>query len=116
MLSQPRYIEDRYKEIMKVYDLILIGTEDLEIAEVVGKKSQAERKYREGLFTLRSYVSNKTPQNSPPSSRSSIRKSAPERESFRHKKIDFPKLGGLLRLFLAFKLNFQDMIVEPGYN
>ena len=104
MLSQPRYIEDRYiedryKEIMKVYDVILIGTEDLEIAEVVGKKSQAERKYREGLFTLRSYVSKKTPQNSPPSSRSSIRKSAPERESFRHKKIDFPYWGDYYEFF-----------------
>ena len=109
------YMEDRYKEIMKVYDVILSGTEDLEIAEVVGKKSQAERKYREGLFTLRSYVSNKTPQNSPPSSRSSSRKSSPERESFRHKKIDFPKFGGSLRQFVTFKRDFQDMVVEPGY-
>ena len=98
MLSQQRYIEDRYKEIMKVYDIILSGTEDLDITKVVEKKSQAERKCREGLFTLRSYDSNKTPQKA--SSKS-------ERESFRHKKIDFLKF--------TFKRDFQDMIVEPGY-
>ena len=86
------FLESKYKNIMEIYDTILDGTEEMEVAEVVRKKAQAERKYREGLFTLRAYVSDKTPQNSQPSSR----RSSPERESFRHKKIDFPKFGGSL--------------------
>jgi len=89
MLSQQRYMEDRYKEIMKVYDIILSGTEDLDITIVVEKKSQAERKCGEGLFTLKSHVSNKTTQNSPPSSKSSIRKGIIQTKKDRFSQVHF---------------------------
>lgn len=111
------YMEEKYKGMMALYDAVLYGTAEREIGEVVQKKAQGEKRYREGLFTLRAYISVKTPQNSQPGSRAGSRRSSPERterESFRHKKMDFPKFSGILRQYATFKRDFNDMILEPG--
>ena len=113
------YYEDRYKKNKEVYqDFCANSGLETAVEAATSAMYMFEASYRANLMKIRSaVVSNNLGNSTSGNSRSSSRRDSPERESqnsFRSKKLEFPKFSGSIRQYNTFKRDFQEIVEKPG--
>ena len=109
--SEIEYLEERYRETLKPFESLCESLNELELEEIMEKKNSCERKYRFGLMRMRTYIEVSTASRS-----ASSRSLSPSKGSnYRFKKIQFPQFSGVLRQYITFKRDFNDIVVEPRH-
>ena len=109
------YLTDRLKNNVLLCDDYIGQVEPAEAAQMENDKHRAERRMRSDVFKIKSFTEEDVG-SSRQSSTAPSRSSTPtrERDSFKYKKLDFPRFSGIIRNFATFKRDFKDVIQDPG--
>ena len=112
MSNEIIYLEGRMKQVKVDIDNYIEEIDDDAAKTILDEKSRSERFFRQNVFKVRSYTDEDVGGSSTAPSATGSRSSSPSTNSFRYKKIEFPKFSGIIRNYATFKRDFDDIVVQ----
>ena len=112
------YLSDRLNKSLKLCDEYMRNTTcDSEYATIADTRNKAERSFRAQAFKIRSFTDTDrggSRPGTPSVSNSRSSSPTPNRDSFKYKKMEFPRFSGIIRQYRTFKRDFKDVVQDPG--
>ena len=108
------YLEERLKKAKISCQEYTEVVDDQEAETMLRERNKTERAFRENAFKVRSYTETDVG-GSTTASAATSRRTSPNRDpSFRYKKMEFPKFGGIIRNYSTFRRDFKDIVQDNG--